>query len=176
MVLQHVLAGTEHVFDFMGALDDKISDTTPESPCIGVGLALGCTTNFVKFVKNVMNSVAYVVSYAILTATTISFQVVDDVFEIATLGAHHWNHILTFQLKKNKPNHFFPTGPDQAIYGYYYSRANYLNIKGYSDENRKALVVINDNMKKQHTDMKVIQRICALKYVNFRCISIYCVT
>ena len=73
----------------MGSLDDKKSDTMPESPCIGVGLALVCTTNVVKFVKNVMNIVTYIVSFAVLTAATISFQVVDDEYERATLGAHH---------------------------------------------------------------------------------------
>ena len=45
-------------------------------------------------------------------------------------------------------------GADQAIYGYYYSRATYHNTKHYNEWNEKALDAIRLNMKDQHTEMK----------------------
>eukprot|EP00956_Cyclotella_meneghiniana_P042191 scaffold248390_cov94-Cyclotella_meneghiniana.AAC.2 len=45
-------------------------------------------------------------------------------------------------------------GAGQAIYGYYYSRANYHNTKQYNEWNEKALDAIRLNMKDQHTEMK----------------------
>ena len=46
------------------------------------------------------------------------------------------------------------TGPNTAIYGQYYSRANYHNIRGFTKWNEKALEAIRLNMKDQHTEMK----------------------
>eukprot|EP00956_Cyclotella_meneghiniana_P014940 scaffold22644_cov44-Cyclotella_meneghiniana.AAC.4 len=61
---------------------------------------------------------------------TIAYQAVDDIYDIATLG------------------------PNTAIYGQYYDRANYLNIRGLMEWNEKALDAIRLNMKNQHTEMK----------------------
>ena len=41
-----------------------------------------------------------------------------------------------------------------ALYGQYYDRANYLNIRGLTKWNEKALDAIRLNMKDQHTEMK----------------------
>ena len=46
------------------------------------------------------------------------------------------------------------TGPNAAIYGQYYSRANYHNIRGLTKWTEEALNAIRLNMKDQHTEMK----------------------
>jgi chaperonin cofactor prefoldin len=51
-------------------------------------------------------------------------------------------------------DNFDTLGVDKAIYGYYYSRANYHNTKQYNMWNEKALNAIRLNMKDQHTEMK----------------------
>eukprot|EP00956_Cyclotella_meneghiniana_P006449 scaffold8466_cov41-Cyclotella_meneghiniana.AAC.3 len=63
-------------------------------------------------------------------ASTIAYQAVSDAFDIATIG------------------------PNTVIYGQYYGRANYINIRGLMEWNEKALDAIRLNMKNQHTEMK----------------------
>ena len=87
--LQHTLAGAERLFDFVSSLDDKTAGTMPENPCAGVGLALACIPNTLFYVAKVLNVFRFSISYVVLLGATIGFQVADDEFEIATLGAHH---------------------------------------------------------------------------------------
>ena len=87
--LQHALAAAQQLFDFVSELEEKENDALPDNPCIGVGLALVCSINVVYYAKQVVNRVSFGILYSILTAVTIGFQVVDDAFELETLGAHH---------------------------------------------------------------------------------------
>ena len=45
-------------------------------------------------------------------------------------------------------------GDNQVIYAYYYSRANYLNMKGHNEWETNALEALRVNMKEQHMQMR----------------------
>eukprot|EP00956_Cyclotella_meneghiniana_P040818 scaffold206212_cov43-Cyclotella_meneghiniana.AAC.1 len=93
-------------------------------------LALACVPNPAAMVCGIASLFGKILSYGILFAATLAYEQIDRIYEIATLG------------------------PNTAIYGQYYSRANYHNIRGLTKWNEEALDAIHLNMKNQHQEMK----------------------
>ena len=86
--------------------------------------------NPLKWTCNFKRAVIVKLSYIALTLANIALRVVAKEFADTTLGY------------------------DQEIYAYYYSRANYLNIKGQNEWEANALEVLRVNMKEQHMQMR----------------------
>ena len=86
MNVGHALTTAQHIYDFYTSLTFETADTQPENPCNGVGLGLVCFTNPGKTISQILALVFFAVSYGVLTAMTIAFQVVDDEFTLATVG------------------------------------------------------------------------------------------
>eukprot|EP00956_Cyclotella_meneghiniana_P016363 scaffold25814_cov57-Cyclotella_meneghiniana.AAC.3 len=131
LLLGHLLVTAEQVYEFTDGLKDDLCKSLGASEkCIGALLAITCVPNpafyICRFIKITFKGIAF----GILTAATLAFQVIDHMYEKATLG------------------------PNTAIYGQYYDRANYLNIRGFTEWNEKALDTIRLNMKDQHQEMK----------------------
>ncbi len=124
----HWLVAAEHIWDMtLEALDSTCDGLGPENICAGPV----CAPNPAPIVcRGMAKPVFVVIAYLLLVGATIAYQVIDDIYTLATLGEN------------------------QAVYGYYYSRATYHNTLGYNDWNRRALEAIRTNMKDQHHEMK----------------------
>lgn len=122
----HALKAAEHLYDMLGDVSANTCKTIPESIPIPFSsipnpLYLGC---------QIFRMGGVAVSYGILLAATIAYEVFDHKFVLATLGE------------------------DKAIYGYEFSRATYFNTKNHNEWNVRALKVIRGNMLNQHSEMK----------------------
>jgi len=122
----HVLAFAEHNFEFQNMLNGAFCETTPANLCLG----FGCVTNLVRTGCQIAALVLVSVSYGILIAAVIAFQATNHAYEKATLGAN------------------------EAIYGYEYSQATYVNAQRHNNWSVKALKAIRSGMSGQHTEMK----------------------
>jgi len=109
------------------ALCRNLGDSTK---CVGVGISVACFVNFAYYICEKLNMSIKGIAYAVLVTVTFAYQAVDQAYDIASLGAN------------------------QAIFDYYYSRANYHNTKHYNEWNEQALNTIRLNMREQHTEMK----------------------
>ena len=98
----HWLAAAEMLFEFTSSLLDKISMSTAENPCFGVGPAIACSPNPAYYVLTLLAITVYCISHVILTAARIVFQVVDEKYTIATLGEYQFlrvcYHLITLEL------------------------------------------------------------------------------
>jgi len=121
----HVLKAAEHLHAFIDSNFEDGCNVIPRELCFGL-----CVPNpfFIACVIGSMIGLNF--SYVIMIAATIVYEVFDRKFELDTLG------------------------PDQAIYGYQYSQATYVNTKQHHQWNAEALKSISNNMKEQHTEMK----------------------
>ncbi len=129
--LGHLLTGAEHLYEFTeDASDDACEAMGPDNLCVGAGLAIVSLPNVVKIACKIVKAIMTAVAYPLMVAATIAYQVIDDEYTLATLGEN------------------------QAIYGYYYSRATYLNTLGHNKWNKQALEALVTNVKNQHMEMK----------------------
>ena len=104
----------------------KVCDTQVENVCAGIV----CITNQGNVVCNVYEVVNLLIVHIIKLTLQISLEAVTHEFEIGTLG------------------------PDQAIYGYEYSKATYQNIKTLNKWQYESLLKINKVIEVQHTSMR----------------------
>ena len=86
----HILKAAEILFEFVGSLEDKIADAIPDNPCVGASFAIVCVPNPAFYVAKIINIVMYGISFALLTAANIAFQVVDDQFTMDTVGEYQF--------------------------------------------------------------------------------------
>jgi len=127
----HLLTGAEHLYAFTeDASDDACEAMGPDNFCVGASFGIVCLPNVAKMACKIVKAIITAVAYPLMVAATIAFQVIDDEYTLATLGEN------------------------QAIYGYYYSRATYLNTLGHNKWNVEALKALATNMKNQHVEMK----------------------
>ena len=109
-------------------LNDKINlqcDMVPENFCAGL-----CVFNPGKQVCAILALVTMVIQHIVALALQITLQCVNRDFEISTLG------------------------PDQAIYGYEYSKATYQDVKALTKWQYESLLKINNVIEVQHTSMR----------------------
>eukprot|EP00956_Cyclotella_meneghiniana_P044135 scaffold302880_cov113-Cyclotella_meneghiniana.AAC.1 len=129
--LGHALAGAEQLYEFTDNMNDALCRGLGGSTeCVGVGISVACFVNFAYYICEKLNMSIKGIAYAVLVTVTFAYQAVDQAYDIASLGAN------------------------QAIFDYYYSRANYHNTKHYNEWNEQALNTIRLNMREQHTEMK----------------------
>jgi len=121
----HGLATAEHLYAFGEWQEDKGCKAMGPEAWGPLG-----TPNPVRMTCALASKLGSSLLYIALLGTTIAFQALDHAFEIATLG------------------------PDQAIYGYEYSKATYFNTKEHIAWNVDALKALQENMFGQHTEMK----------------------
>ena len=127
----HALMTMEQLYEFHDNMFKDGCDAMGEtSLCGGIGLAIACFPNPPRIACNYAKLANGAIAYGLLLAAKIVFQALDHRFEKRTLG------------------------PNQAIYGYEYSRATYLNEKKHYDWNFDALTAISKNILNQHNKMK----------------------
>jgi len=110
-------------------LNDKTNlkcDMVPENFCAGPI----CVFNPGKGICFIMALVTMVIQHIVALALQITLQCVNRDFEISTLG------------------------PDQAIYGYEYSKATYQDVKALTKWQYESLLKINNVIEVQHTSMR----------------------
>ena len=127
---QSIWNTAQQVFETVTEKGKAVCDAMPENPCAGVGFALACVPN-----------AGYYVCRALKIATDI----------LATVVVKNVNKAFEVLAAQTAAN---TISESQAIYGYYYSRATYHNIKQYNEWNENALDAIRLNMKDQHKEMK----------------------
>lgn len=120
--LGHALTAAEHLWDWTTFLSGEMCEAIPDLPL--------CAPNPVKTVCHVSTIVKITIAYAVLFSVTVAYEVVDRLFEQATLG------------------------PDREFYGYQYAQGTYINTLNYNNWSTEALLSIRNNMKEQHTEMK----------------------
>ena len=97
----------------------------PDNFCAGIA----CIPNFSLIACAIGKLVLIPIAYAVLFGSIIAHQALDHRFEKQTLG------------------------PAEAIYGYEYSKATYLNTKQHIEWNADALTTMNEHMWNQHDKM-----------------------
>ena len=123
--LGHLLTAAEHLFDNTMIMHENLCEVQPENVC-----AVGCATNPGRTACQITVLVSASIAYALLVSATVAYQIEDDAYTLLTLGE------------------------DEAVYGFQYSKATYINIERHSDWMVKALKSIRTNMKGQHAEMK----------------------
>jgi len=124
------LSEAELIFQFVVTKTKALCDVLPENPCVGASFAIVCLPNPAYYVCRVATILTDVIASSVLEGVNLAFSVLESTVEAGTLDA------------------------SQAFYGYYYSRAAYLNEIGHSEWTQKALDAIRVNMKDQHMQMK----------------------
>jgi len=124
---QHVLVAMEHLSKYISFTAPNVCSAIPTSipfPFIGVIPNPGfCICKFISFViQNIVK--------ILLVAASIVKQVVDDTYEIATLG------------------------PRMEMLGFEYSRATHKNMQAFAKWRHTALMNINTKILEQHTSMR----------------------
>ena len=122
----HILKAAEHLYSFNEETADNTCDATgPENLC-----ARMCGPNVVRIACQAAKFIPSWIAYLVLFAANVVYQIWDHIFEKATLG------------------------PAEAIYGYEYSKATYLDTQKHHQWNFDALNEMKESMLLQHTEMK----------------------
>lgn len=120
---QHALVASEHLTEY-------ISFTTP-NVCEAIPATLPGGIPFVPFIIcKIISLVLQLVMNNLLLIASITHQVLDDQYEMATLG------------------------PNEAVYGNHYSKGTYHDMNALDKWNFNALTKINSNINEQHTSMR----------------------
>ena len=85
--LGHALTAAEHIYDFTEEFGEGVCELLGDYfPCNGAGVGIICIPNGPKFICKHAKLLLMSIGFAVLTAATIAYQVVDGDYEIATLG------------------------------------------------------------------------------------------
>jgi len=122
--LQDAVLAFESAAAFANDYTNLGCDMIPENFCAGF-----CVFNPGKGICFIMALVIMVIQHIVALALQITLQCVNRDFEISTLG------------------------PDQAIYGYEYSKATYQDVKALTKWQYESLLKINNAIEVQHTSM-----------------------
>merc|ERR1712238_7912 len=124
--LQHAVFAFESVYSIAEEFTEKLCNVGPENLCAGII----CLTNPGKIHCSAWQVINLLVGHPIKLALQISLEAVTREFELATLG------------------------PDQAIYGYEYSKATYQDVKALTKWQYESLLKINTVIEVQHSSMR----------------------
>jgi len=120
---QHALVALEHLTEYISFTVPNICEALPATLPGGIPFPPFIICKIVSLVLQlVMNNLVLIAS--------ITHQVLDDQYEIATLG------------------------PNQEVYGNEFSKATYKDMHAFNEWSYKALKKINSNINEQHTSMR----------------------
>ena len=87
--LGHALKAAEHLWEHLNGVYDAKCDALGENTmCAGASFGLVCAPNPPKLICSAVKITVKFILYLILVGVTVSYQAVDDIYDIATLGEH----------------------------------------------------------------------------------------
>merc|ERR1712238_11937 len=124
--LQHAVFAFESVYSIAEEFTEKLCNVGPENVCAGIF----CFPNPGTLFCEILQVINLLIVNPIKLALQISLEAVTREFELGTLG------------------------PDQAIYGYEYSKATYQDVKALTKWQYESLLKINTVIEVQHSSMR----------------------
>jgi hypothetical protein len=78
----------EAAYDYTDTLHEEVCKLIPSNPCIGAALGISCWPNPLYPICVNKGIMANVIAYILFVHAKIAYQVIDETYDIATLGEY----------------------------------------------------------------------------------------